>query len=554
MAIAIVYCIILLFSAFGWNCLINAYRVPNSPYPVCTQGLNSSLHLYVYNTDSGTQDDMFTVEMLQGYLSQTSPQIYRYSVGNTAPYGLWLNLTSSLFNVNLDYTYFTNVSGLVDHYKSLYQGYYVLVDLADNSTNIAIAALSAGNPWLVVTSNNEQLATNLGLNLKYDLRGKTLPWAIQTFNNSNQYSYSSSVTVLQEASKYSCMGDFSVSMKALQWWDDNINSSIANQIWGSMLPPFATLGWGPDEFNTVTRISVEGGMMVASDWASNIDIFANYDIPRFSQAYPSPNGTVNTNVHTVCFLMSDGDNAQWILDQFATNPSWFGSPDRGYVPMGWTLSPSLADLAPVTLSYLYNQAADPTKPYPNIFVGGVSGMGYFYPDVTELNPELLSKSAALTAGYMNKADMNIVTVLSYGNGYLTNAIPEAYLQYSNINGIFWENYDDYSGMKGKISFINNKPVIGGRFNLWGDGSNPSGPTFKNVTGLIEALLSLPRDPTTENGYSLIPVHAWSHNVTDVRQVMEGLYSQAPGQIEVVSPDIFVQRIIANVQQRTEIAK
>ena len=521
---------------------ISSNRVPNSPFPICSKGLNSSSLLYVYNTDSSTQDDAFTIEMLQGYLSQTSPQIYHYSVSNSAPYDLWVNISAQLFSIQLDYTYFNNMKGLVQKYQSIYQG-YVLVDLSDNSTNIAIAALAAGNPWLVVTTKNQPLAVSLGLPLKYDLRGKTLSWALQTFNIN---SYSTTVTVLQEASKYNCMGDFSVSMKALQWWQDDITSSLSQQIWNNLVPPFSMFGWGPDEYNTVNKVSQQGGFTIASDWASNLDIFANYDIPQFTQSSPSPSAKSKVNnVHTVCFLMSDGDNIQWILDSFATNPTWWGSPDRGYVPLGWTLSPSLADVAPVTMAYLYNGTLDTTKPYRNVFVGGVSGVGYFYPDS---DPDLttLNKVTSLTAGYMNKADMNIVTVLSHGEGYSTDAIPQAYLQHDTIQAIFWENFDDYSGMHGNITFINNKPVIGGRFNLWGNGNNPSGPTFKNVTGLINSILTLPRDPTSSNGYTLVPVHAWSHNVTDVRTVMEGLYAAAPNEIEVLPPDEFVQRIIANV--------
>jgi hypothetical protein len=39
----------------------------------------------------------------------------------------------------------------------------------------------------------------------------------------------------------------------------------------------------------------------------------------------------------VAFLMTDGDNIQWLLGPFSTSPSWFASPDRGLVPLGWTV-------------------------------------------------------------------------------------------------------------------------------------------------------------------------------------------------------------------------
>ena len=33
-------------------------------------------------------------------------------------------------------------------------------------------------------------------------------------------------------------------------------------------------------------------------------------------------------------------------------PSWWGSPDRGKVPLGWTISPALLQLGPAVLAYL----------------------------------------------------------------------------------------------------------------------------------------------------------------------------------------------------------
>ena len=47
-----------------------------------------------------------------------------------------------------------------------------------------------------------------------------------------------------------------------------------------------------------------------------------------------PSGEVN-NKHTVCFMMTDGDNIQWALNDLTTNERWYGYPDRGQFAMGW---------------------------------------------------------------------------------------------------------------------------------------------------------------------------------------------------------------------------
>ncbi len=38
------------------------------------------------------------------------------------------------------------------------------------------------------------------------------------------------------------------------------------------------------------------------------------------------NHEIEPETHTVCFLMSDGDNIQWMLNLFAEDNRWFGSP------------------------------------------------------------------------------------------------------------------------------------------------------------------------------------------------------------------------------------
>lgn len=101
-------------------------------------------------------------------------------------------------------------------------------------------------------------------------------------------------------------------------------------------------------------------------------------------------------------------------------------------------------------------------------------------------------------------------------------------------------------MRGAISWAGGKPVIGGRFNLWGNGSDPSGPTFCNVTQLTAALLAQPRDGGSAAGYSLVPLHAWSHTVGDALAVARAAAAASGGAVQFVPPDEFIARIVAYV--------
>ena len=203
-------------------------------------------------------------------------------------------------------------------------------------------------------------------------------------------------------------------------------------------------------------------------------------------------------------------------------------------------------MCPVVPAYLYASARS------DGFVAGVSGAGYFYPDdvlaSAGAGPAALDALTALSAGFMAKAGLRVVNVLARGNGVPAEAA-ESYLRHEGVDALIWYPYSDYSGLRGGISWSSGgKPIIGGRFNLWGDGSNPAGPTFKNVTGLAEALLAMPRNPAVPEGYSLVPLHAWSHTPADAAAVMALLSAAAPGAVQAVTPAEFVARVVANVKR------
>jgi len=79
--------------------------------------------------------------------------------------------------------------------------------------------------------------------------------------------------------------------------------------------------------------------------------------------------------------------------------------------------------------------------------------------------------------------------------------------------------------------------MSGRYQLWTG-------TFESPQSLLAKLLQQAPDPTTAAGYSLVPVHVWTNNVTEVAWVASQL--QAHGGFDVVTPTQFAARIVANV--------
>lgn len=144
--------------------------------------------------------------------------------------------------------------------------------------------------------------------------------------------------------------------------------------------------------------------------------------------------------------------------------------------------------------------------------------------------------ADVTAALMEKADMSILNVLA-DNADIASV--DSLTAQDAIDAIVMYLYSDYSGLHGAIDWSNGKPVIGGRWNLWT-------PGFENVTSLAAKLNNMPRDPGSSDGYSLIPVHVWSQNVTAVVEVQKLLDEG----VEVVTPDVFVARVVENLKPTT----
>jgi len=514
-------------------------RVPLSPYPVCPWGLNSSSTVFLVNQSTLSVSDSFTASTLQGLVSRTSsPSIFR--LDGDSDYDLWLAMTAHLFqsSMTVNSTFASNLSALISTFHHIIEG-YVLCNL-DASVSVALT-VCANRAYIAFTEDNVHVAQSLQIPLAYDVCNQTIEWAISNFNATQKgSSFSRLITVLQDPSKFLYLGDFSIFAGAVNWWSDDMHSALTKQILQSLRPISAVFGWGPDEFSFVDAASSVEAFVHASDWAINLDFLSNFHFPvthslPFSMARTTPKDlSVNLmqSVHTVCFLMTDGDNLQWLLGGFAGHPEFWASPDRGKVNLGWTLSPALVELAPIVMKYLYETASDSPDAMDG-FVAAPSGVGYTYPDRL-LTTEEVSRYAEFTSQYLNETGMRIVNII--GENYSPD-VAASFLARPEIDALLWYDYSDYAALQGNISFVEGKPVIGGRYQLW------SG-VFYDVPGLIKQLLGATKNPHSPQGYSLVPVHVWSNNVTDVVTVAEAL--KAAGGFQIATPSEFVQLIQQNL--------
>lgn len=483
--------------------------------------------LYAVNDSLLSNDFRLAAASLQGLMTKTDTGIFRMT---NDPSRKWLELLKSDYDIEVDSSLEEDFAGILAVFASRLDGYILCNTYdkdsdyeSDESLSVALTLAGPLNS-IVVTGDTRSTAEEAGLSLTFDAREKKLIDVLGEYEsslNDRQFIFRSF------ARAGSFLTDYAVAGNMIHYYG-SLNNETSDEIFRNLKPNSLLLGWGESEDGLVNDASRESVMVHPADWANNLSILSNVPAETVQKKNKS-NEPREENVHTVCFVMSDGDNIQWSVNDYATSEKWFNSPYRGDFKLGWTISPGLVDLAPTVMNYFYSEAAGSTEGR-DYFIAGPSGLGYSFPD---RYPHIDSATMLLN-DYMKKADLHIVNILAksrWNHDYLEN-----YLSRDNIDAVFLYYYHNYSGGKGSIRWVNDKPVITGRANFW-DG-------FHTPESLAEKLNSMPTDPTTDRGYSLIPVHVWSRSVEDVAQCISLLDED----VQVVAPDEFVDMISRHVRR------
>jgi hypothetical protein len=388
------------------------------------------------------EDEMLLFTTLKGIVNRTQPRIYSYDDTVRREEGKynWMDaLGLGHFDVTNNWT-------LLTKYRSEVSGIVIYDDELPDTVNLAttIAALSNGlvaSPSLV----DKLMAAPYQFPVLDDLRGKFTS-KIEVY----EYLYDRywpSVTHRLIAGLMPGMKgylrDYAIAVKTAVIWldprepeeDAILRKFLADLPSGSGI----YLGWWAEEASGVQRVSEYGVSTVASDFASNLTVFGGTSrsvTVKNVQSKPALENKIY-----VSFILSDGDNLQYLEHRFKKH---WDSPERGEVPLGWTVSPAMLDAMPGVLHYLY-QTATPN----DVFICGPTGLGYTYPNFWTHQAQLDSY-LSLTHDYLQRAGLTIVTVWNFITG-ATNA---------NVGNSFAEHAPSLLGLTaqnagGEITIYNN---------------------------------------------------------------------------------------------------
>jgi hypothetical protein len=395
----------------------------------------------------------------------------------------------------------------LDHSRGQINEHRAGMDLSVNVATSLAGILDA----VIVDESLEEQAKAHGLRLLLDARQKSQQWCFDTYKNQfnrrllfTQHPRKPHVRDLAIAQgALTVYGDEKVVAEALRWLE----------------PPSAILGWnGADEFLTTRASTVQGHFQTASDWCINLPVL----MAGSEQGKPAqvkrfdPRGIDWTDRRSgVSFICSDGDNVQWLQGSFFGNKNYWGNPDRGKIPFGWSCCfAHLAQLCPLAVDYGVS-----TQTANDCFIEW--GGGYYYPDLfAKERPdrwELLARHARRTSELMRANNTTVIgfNVVSPDSADARKAYEVFAGETDGLLGILIFQYAPYEGGAGKTFWVKDRrgidiPVITARYSIWEHtNERPRSGTPSKVARVIResvawtAAEELPR-------YDWVVAHVWSY--------------------------------------------
>jgi len=250
----------------------------------------------------------------------------------------------------------------------------VLADPAVPATR-NVATTLAGLEDAVVAE--PAVAERLGLPVLADLRGRlgddraAYRWAVDRLWPRTTHR----MLVGLAPDNPSFLRDYAVANRAFVIWadpGDRRERALLERLLADMPANSPYLGWWPADVSGESAgtelTSRHGVYVVAADFSLNLTVFGGVrSATRPVPALPAPPLEPRTYL---TFTMTDGDNLQYC--QHRMRQIW-DTPERGLVPLNWTVSPLLHDAAPEILAYYQHTATG-----NDLLIAGPSGAGYAY--------------------------------------------------------------------------------------------------------------------------------------------------------------------------------
>ena len=387
------------------------------------------------------------------------------------------------------------------------------------SVNVATSIAPFYNA-LIIDKRAEAFLQDLGLERLMDVSDQDERWAFESYRDR----FSDRLVHIIDP-KVPHMRDYAMATESVVVYGV---TDLTDEVYHWLPPNRPVVGWNDrDEYVQTSQMSRAATFSTATNWLINVPILsavrADEDIPadqlRLDRDQPLdplaldwPEGT-----HYTAYVMSDGDNVQWLVGNFAAHQYYWQSPVRGDFPFGWTIPTwSLYQIAPSVLHHV----ARTMTPVENVFSHGA---GYYYPDEYARDvpnrAEVLDARAHQVGEAFKRTGMRVLNLILYD--WDCDEAIEAYEAYAHhlpgLTGILAVQYAPYNAGLGDIIWVENAdgapiPVVSARYAIWAGLSHLD---KKGPPALVAQYINeQPSEPHAlgMGNFDWTVVHAWSRFV------------------------------------------
>ena len=365
--------------------------------------------VYGLDVTSGDTAKKIMLASFAGVINKTKPRVMLYTADEKAEG--WYEKS----NTNVEVV--KNTDGVIEQFKDEIKG--VIVWDTKEPATMHLAATHAGIEGAIVV-NKKQMETytaepyNFPVIADYRNQFKN-ELEVYQYIYDNLWSKCSHRLLAGPKLQTHDMVDLVVGANlAAVWFDvrDAQHADLLAKFLKDMTPGESYyIGWWSAEGTGVTFASNYGVATVPADYYNNYSFHSGAS--RQLDAPTVPAKPQLENKIYVAFVLSDGDNTQYVQHTMGKNTNLWASKKRGDIAITWTCSPSLMDAGPQILNYFYKTASD-----NDCIISGPSGFGYTYP--TDWNTETagmdaLTKYAQKTNSYFWRSGFRVITVWSHLN-------------------------------------------------------------------------------------------------------------------------------------------
>lgn len=333
--------------------------------------MNEERHLFVFGYEDNRRlntHELITGQAIQGLFARDEVRFYLSLKETQTEY--WLSEMVEIDQITYERI---KLSDMIKLYQTKFENNgYILYDQANKESVNVATSLAGVTGYIPIEVSLENLAIESGLTLKLDVKDKSERWAFDQYKD--QFNWSSVVQLRQDIPH---MRDYGIAMKYFYFYQDSMSNSailFRDEIHRMIKADSPIFGWGPfAEDSHIGIASRHGHFTIPSDYSFNTTVFSARDFFDLNEISLNDEETITipeTGKHYVTIVRSDGDNIQTWYNYFPFNEKDMAA-ERGDFKMGWSIQPSLIDLAPNIIRDAYQH-----KDENDSFVAAVSGHGY----------------------------------------------------------------------------------------------------------------------------------------------------------------------------------